>query len=114
VLIKSPIQYVPVPTDRTVGPSAGVGAHRIRGYALPVSSPASDGLHRTREARPQGDPSGIITAEHFVRALWGLLVRRQGVVRADPGSGGRPGPGVRCAVTVIILAADPPPGSTRK
>jgi len=41
----------------------GVTASGTRGYALPVSSSASDGLHRIRVTGPDGDPRSIRVAE---------------------------------------------------
>ena len=41
----------------------------IKGYACPAPSPAPDRLHRIPVASPQGDPSGITTAERYRRGL---------------------------------------------
>jgi hypothetical protein len=50
----------------------------IRGDAPPLSSPASDRLHRIRVALPQGDSIGITAAEDLRARPVGLPIRRPG------------------------------------
>ena len=52
------------------GRSSRLADHpHIKGYALPVSSSVSDGLHRIRVARPTGYPPGITTVRLLHESL---------------------------------------------
>jgi len=47
------------------GVDRGLGIRVVGAMRPPVSSSASDGLHRIQVVRPQGRPPGIATAERY-------------------------------------------------